>query len=434
MPDSEPTVGMPTPAEQQADELEKQRRELTLALGDLIAGAGAEQHHADTTDLPTFAQCHDTLFKPAVAAHKGTAVQGAGTTFMAWFADVKEAVLAAVDMQRGLLRFNATRPPREQVFLRVALHHGLGIPRDTDVYGEVSNLGWRIESIASPGQIVASDTIFDAIGRSNVARLSHLGRFRLSEKEGERDLYEVLWTKDAVPSTVKAHAMVSGAPRKAMARYAVQHVKSDGSAGQQVEVRGKITVGRSYGELKFPTDEALAPMHARFTVDHGQVFVEDLMKGGPGVYVRLVSTYTLQDGDTIWMGNHLFRYREQARAAAPPGKDKAEAGKSDPAALLRTGPSADLVTIKDGKLDESAKYPLGEAEVSFGRVRGTHTFPDDSIMSGAHARVYRRGDNFFLEDEGSTNGTYLKVRGRAPVPAGASVRAGSQMLRIVELP
>jgi class 3 adenylate cyclase/pSer/pThr/pTyr-binding forkhead associated (FHA) protein len=418
---------------QQIEDLEKQRRDLALIVADIIAGAGVEQHHPDTAEVLTFGQCHDTMLKPVVAAHNGTTVKASGTVFMAWFPEIKDALLAAVEMQRSLLRFNATRPPRQQMFLRMAIHHGQGIPRETDVYGDVANLGWRIESIAGPNQIVASDAIFDAVGRSSVVQLSHLGRFRLTEQEAERDLYEVLWTKDAIPSTVKAHAMVSGAPRKTMSRYAVQHIKPDGSVGQQVEVKGKITLGRSYGELKFAGDENLAPMHARFTVDHGQVFVEDLMKQGSGVYVRLVSTYTLQDGDTVWMGKHLFRFREKPRAAATPGKEKVDPNLPPTAALLGTGPTAELVVIKDGKLDENEKYALGEAEASFGRVRGTFTFADDPIMSGFHARIYQRGDNFFLEDEGSTNGTYLKVRGRAPVPAGASVRAGAQMMRIIEL-
>jgi len=32
-------------------------------------------------------------------------------------------------------------------------------------------------------------------------------------------------------------------------------------------------------------------------------------------------------------------------------------------------------------------------------------------MSRSHAKVYQRGDSYFLEDVGSRNGTFIKVRG-----------------------
>jgi pSer/pThr/pTyr-binding forkhead associated (FHA) protein len=35
---------------------------------------------------------------------------------------------------------------------------------------------------------------------------------------------------------------------------------------------------------------------------------------------------------------------------------------------------------------------------------------DDPFASSAHARVYPRGDFMYLEDMGSTNGTYLNGR------------------------
>jgi len=44
--------------------------------------------------------------------------------------------------------------------------------------------------------------------------------------------------------------------------------------------------------------------------------------------------------------------------------------------------------------------------------------------------VYHRGEDVYLEDLGSRNGTYVKVRGKAPLPNGASVMLGSQLFRV----
>ena len=74
--------------------------------------------------------------------------------------------------------------------------------------------------------------------------------------------------------------------------------------------------------------------------------------------------------------------------------------------------------------------PLNEEEVSFGRSRGTYIFPEDPFMSRAHCKIYHRGEDFYLEDVGSRNGTFVKVRSKTPVPTGATVLVGSQVFRI----
>jgi pSer/pThr/pTyr-binding forkhead associated (FHA) protein len=51
-------------------------------------------------------------------------------------------------------------------------------------------------------------------------------------------------------------------------------------------------------------------------------------------------------------------------------------------------------------------------------------------MSRAHCKIYHRGEDFFVEDLGSRNGTFIKVRGKAPVPNGATVLVGSQVFKL----
>lgn len=74
-------------------------------------------------------------------------------------------------------------------------------------------------------------------------------------------------------------------------------------------------------------------------------------------------------------------------------------------------------------LDPGARFDLfggltlgrsGEADVSF----------DDRYASGIHARLYSRGDRYFVEDLGSTNGTLLDGR---PVSGEQELRDGSQI-------
>ena len=77
-------------------------------------------------------------------------------------------------------------------------------------------------------------------------------------------------------------------------------------------------------------------------------------------------------------------------------------------------------------------YELAD-EVTVGRAPGCGVSLPDTTVSQLHARVFRRDGSFYLEDLGSTNGTWLN-RGRvgAPVPLkrGDRVLVGSTLLEV----
>lgn len=72
--------------------------------------------------------------------------------------------------------------------------------------------------------------------------------------------------------------------------------------------------------------------------------------------------------------------------------------------------------------------PLHEGETTFGRAEGDHTFPLDIFMSGRHAKIVKSENEFVLQDVGSRNGTFLKIRGETPLRAGDIILAGKQLL------
>jgi hypothetical protein len=68
-------------------------------------------------------------------------------------------------------------------------------------------------------------------------------------------------------------------------------------------------------------------------------------------------------------------------------------------------------------------------ETIVGRTAGDVTFPHDGFMSGRHARIERRGTSFVLTDEGSRNGTFIKIRGEVELKPGDMILIGKQLFR-----
>ncbi len=56
-----------------------------------------------------------------------------------------------------------------------------------------------------------------------------------------------------------------------------------------------------------------------------------------------------------------------------------------------------------------ARYSI-EGQVVVGRGPGCNIPIDDTYASQQHARIFKEGDGYFIEDLGSTNGTYVNGR------------------------
>ncbi|MCL2090988.1 MAG: FHA domain-containing protein [Micrococcales bacterium] len=100
------------------------------------------------------------------------------------------------------------------------------------------------------------------------------------------------------------------------------------------------------------------------------------------------------------------------------------------AAPARRGPTRLVVT--EGPL-RGTIIPLGAAPVLLGRAPGCTLVLDDDYSSSRHARLYPQGEEWFVEDLGSTNGTYLgEYRVQAPmrVPTGTAVRIGQNVMEL----
>jgi pSer/pThr/pTyr-binding forkhead associated (FHA) protein len=92
-----------------------------------------------------------------------------------------------------------------------------------------------------------------------------------------------------------------------------------------------------------------------------------------------------------------------------------------------------LVVVKSPALDENSELPLDSVPITVGRDGDNDIpLPGDKFASAYHARFDPRRDGVWVEDAGSTNGTYLngvKLTRARRLEAGDIVRIGETDFR-----
>src|SRR5688572_25623179 len=130
---------------------------------------------------------HDELIRSVSADHGGVEYSTAGDSFGMAFASAKEAVAAAVTVQRKLVRQEWSVPGGLRI--RLGIHLGTAQRRSGGWYGPPLNEAARIMSVAHGGQIVVSEPVAALLPADQVV---DLGTHRLRDIDGERRLYQVV--------------------------------------------------------------------------------------------------------------------------------------------------------------------------------------------------------------------------------------------------
>ncbi len=189
------------------------------------------------------------------------------------------------------------------------------------------------------------------------------------------------------------------------------------------------SIGRTEGDIRFPEDQFLSPLHAKLSWEEGRLEVRDLGSRN-GTWVFLDEPHRLNDGDVVLIGSQVLRFRRLGY----PGPYTAEAD-----ATKRMGsmtPSADIASLTQLRADGSARDVIQLSpgrDVHIGRERGDWIFPYDPSMSAQHATVRSEDADFVLVDDHSRNGIAIAARSAMVLQHGSRIMVGDKLLR-VDLP
>lgn len=139
-----------------------------------------------------------------IAQHRGRVVSAVGDGLLAEFSSPVMAVQAAVEIQRQLAERNQKLQPDRQMWFRIGINLGDVIVERDDIYGDDVNIAARLQSMAEPGGILISGTVFDQVKHKLTLGFEPLGPQHLKNIDAEVPVYRAVMREAPVPAVADA--------------------------------------------------------------------------------------------------------------------------------------------------------------------------------------------------------------------------------------
>ena len=166
-------------------------------------------------------------------------------------------------------------------------------------------------------------------------------------------------------------------------------------------------------------------MFKKILIDNRGEIACRVIKTAKRMNIATVAVYSEADRDAL----HVELADEAVFIGAAPSRESYLVADRIIAACKETG--AEAVHPGYGFLSERAE--LAEAPILIGRGPDAAIRLDDDYVSTRHARFATNGEQWFVEDLGSTNGTYLgsqRITTPIPISLGIQVRLGKTIVEL----
>lgn len=154
------------------------RRRLAVLAAD-VAGYARLMETDEEGTLVRLMRLWGEVVEPEIARHGGWLVKRVGDGIIAAFAEVGEAIACAIAIQAGCDRPDTSSSPDRRLRLRIGVHVCDAIVEGSDIYGEGVNVTARLQAYATPGEIIASGAVAEALGNGFGVPTTDLGELPL---------------------------------------------------------------------------------------------------------------------------------------------------------------------------------------------------------------------------------------------------------------
>jgi class 3 adenylate cyclase len=118
---------------------------------------------------------HRAVFDALLKQHHGRVFNTAGDAILAEFPSAVEAVRCATEIQAALQTRNEHLPPGRKMQFRMGINLGDVVVQEGDLLGDGVNVAARIQTVAQPGGICISGSVYDQIQNKLSLQFKSLG-------------------------------------------------------------------------------------------------------------------------------------------------------------------------------------------------------------------------------------------------------------------
>ena len=138
------------------------KRRLTCILAADAVGY-SQQMGQDEEGTIRVLSAHRAVIDGIIAFHQGRIVSTAGDSVIAEFGSAVDSVRCAVEIQDALKTRNDSLPEHRQMRFRIGVNLGDVVVKNEDLLGDGVNVAARLETMAEPGGICISSSVYDQI-------------------------------------------------------------------------------------------------------------------------------------------------------------------------------------------------------------------------------------------------------------------------------
>ncbi len=151
---------------------------------------------------------HRAVFDELLKAHRGRIFNTAGDAILAEFPSAVEAVRCATEIQAALRTRNEQLPEDQRMWFRIGINLGDVIIQGGDLLGDGVNIAARIQTIAEPGGVCISGSVYDQIQNKLTLQIKQLGEksfknialpirtFSIVDNDGRSRPADLRWRSD----------------------------------------------------------------------------------------------------------------------------------------------------------------------------------------------------------------------------------------------
>jgi class 3 adenylate cyclase/cbb3-type cytochrome oxidase subunit 3 len=150
-----------------------ERRLATILMADVF-GYSRMMGEDEERTVRTF-RGHRAVFDELLKVHRGRVFNTAGDAILAEFPSAVEAVRCATEIQAALRTRNEHLPEEQRMWFRIGINLGDVIIQGGDLLGDGVNIAARIQTVAEPGGVCISGSVYDQIQNKLTLQIKQLG-------------------------------------------------------------------------------------------------------------------------------------------------------------------------------------------------------------------------------------------------------------------